>query len=109
MSDVKTIPVKVGGEVDTGFVKERLIWASRPLGLLVLVLWVLHPATGDGAESLHLALMGFLAGTAYGLVLYGAKLKSYLTLKAASHVQTPNRVPSEYYWGSIAKVMYDNS
>lgn len=109
MSEIKTQPVKVKVGAEASFVKERLIWASRPLGLLVLVLWVLHPATGSGADAVHLALMGFLAGTAYGLVLYGRKLRSYATLKADSLTQTPNRVPAEYYWGSIAQVMYDNS
>lgn len=109
MSEIKTPPVKVKIGSDAGFVKERLIWASRPLGLLVLVLWILHPTTAGGTEVVHMALMGFLAGTAYGLVLYGRKLRSYITLKAANHTQTPNRVPAEYYWGSIAQVMYDNS
>lgn len=109
MSEIKTqaVSAKIGG--DTAFVKERLIWASRPLGLLILALWILHPATGIGSDPVHLALMGFLAGTAYGLVLYGRKLRSYVTLKPASLTQTPNRVPAEYYWGSIAQVMYDNS
>ncbi len=109
MSEIKTQPVKVKVGAEASFVKERLIWASRPLGLLVLALWILHPATGNGSDVVHLALMGFLAGTAYGLVLYGRKLRSYTSLKADSLTQTPNRVPAEYYWGSIAQVMYDNS
>lgn len=108
MSEAKTTVVQVKGG-DTSFVKERILWAIKPLGLLVLVLWSVHPATSSAVAPLHLLLMGFLAGTAYGLVLYGRKLRSYLTLRAASQTQMPNRVPQEYYWGSIAQVMFDNS
>jgi len=90
------------------FVKERLIWASKPLGLLLLLVWVFHPATAGRTDYLHMLLLGFLAGTAYGLTLYGAQLRSYVTVRTTSHSKTPNRVPSEYYWGNIESVMYDN-
>jgi len=29
-------------------------------------------------------------------------------VRTTSHSKTPNRVPSEYYWGNIESVMYDN-
>ncbi len=98
----------VAAKGQQGFVKERLIWASKPLGLLFLLLWVLHPATASATDYLHMLLLGFLAGTGYGLVLYGAQLKSYVLVRTTSHTKTPNRVPSEYYWGNIESIMFDN-
>lgn len=88
--------------------KERLIWATRPMGLLAIVLWVLHPTTSSGADPIHLALLGFLAGIFYGLIVYGRQLKGYITLATANTRFRPNRVPEEYYWGNILQTMFDN-
>ncbi len=88
--------------------RERLIWALRPMGLLFLVLWVLHPASAQGGDPIHLALVGFLVGLFYGLIVYGRQLQNYIAKNNKNQRFTPNRVPEEYFWGNIAKTMYDN-
>ncbi|PZP40007.1 MAG: hypothetical protein DI585_02325 [Pseudomonas fluorescens] len=93
----------------SGFVVERLKWASRPMGLLLLVLWVLHPSTANQTDYLHMALVGFLVGVGYGFVVYGSKLRIYMSLSSYSQRFKPNRVPDEYYWGNVAQVMFDNN
>lgn len=107
MANIATV-VGGGDASQSHFVRERLVWASKPMGLLALALWVLHPATASHADYIHMGLVGFLGGTAYGWILYGGRLRSYMALKAVSQSEMPNRVPQEYYWGSIAQVMYDN-
>lgn len=88
--------------------RERLIWAMRPMGFLLLVLWVLHPSSAQGGDPIHLALVGFLVGLFYGLVVYGRQMQNYISSGNSNHRLTPNRVPEEYFWGNIAKTMYDN-
>jgi hypothetical protein len=87
---------------------ERLIWATRPLGLLALVLWILHPSTTQHTDPVHMALLGFLAGIFYGLVVYGKKLQNYIVKNSQNQRFKQNRVPEEYYWGNIAQTMFDN-
>ena len=91
-----------------GLAKERLIWATRPMGFLFLVLWILHPASGRGGDLIHTALIGFLVGLFYGLVVYGRELQNYIMKNGQNNRFTPNRVPEEYFWGNIEKTMYDN-
>ncbi|RYG62142.1 MAG: hypothetical protein EON60_00935 [Alphaproteobacteria bacterium] len=88
--------------------RERLIWATRPLGFLGLALWVLHPSSAQGADPIHLALIGFLVGLFYGMVVYGRQLQNYISHSNGNQRFTPNRVPDEYFWGNIEKIMYDN-
>lgn len=89
--------------------RQRMVWAMRPLGLLVLVLWVLHPSTADRVDHAHMALVGFLFGAVYGLIIYGPLLRQYLVVGQVSERQQSNRVPEEYYWGQIDTVMFDNT
>ncbi|MCA3243735.1 MAG: hypothetical protein INF43_00315 [Alphaproteobacteria bacterium] len=94
---------------EVGLARSRLIWVMKPLGFLVLVLWVLHPGVSDRAEIGTMLLLGFLLGAAYGLVHYGAQLRQYLTLRPLAARQQSNRIPAEYYWGEINQVLYDNN
>ncbi len=94
---------------EVGLARSRLIWVMKPLGLLGLVLWVLHPGVSDRAELGTMLLLGFLLGAAYGLILYGKSLKQYLTLQPLAARQQTNRLPTEYYWGEVAEVMFNNN
>ncbi len=94
---------------EVGLARSRLIWVMKPFGLLGLVLWVLHPSIADRSELGAMLLLGFLFGAAYGLLLYGPRLGHYMTLKPLEPRQQTNRVPTEYYWGEVAQVMYDNN
>jgi hypothetical protein len=87
----------------------RLIWAMKPLGFLLLVLWVLHPAVSDRTELGTTLLLSFLLGALYGLIHYGSQLRQYLTLRALAPRQQSNRIPAEYYWGEISQIMFNNA
>lgn len=89
--------------------RERLIWATRPMGLVLLLLWVLHPLTVDHTDYVRMALLGFLAGTFYGLIVYGQKLREYIFINNISQRHKLNRVPEEYYWGNVIQMMFDNN
>lgn len=94
---------------EVSLARARMVWALRPLGLLVLVLWILHPSTADQPDHAHSALLGFLFGAIYGLVIYGPILTKYFFVTQHDERQQVNRVPEEYYWGQIDKVMFDNN
>lgn len=94
---------------EVGLLRSRLQWVLRPLGALGLVLWVLHPAVADRADVGSMMLTGFLLGALYGLILYGARLKQYLVLKPLGGRLQSNRLPSEYYWGEVAEILFDNT
>ncbi|NBX86303.1 MAG: hypothetical protein EBQ80_03550 [Proteobacteria bacterium] len=87
---------------------ERLIWALKPLGLLVLLLWIGYPATADRPDHSRVALLAFLFGAAYGLVIHGPTLKKYIVLPQTGTRQRTNRVPEDYYWGHVEQTLFDN-
>lgn len=89
------------------FIQDRLLWVVRPLGLVFLVLWVLHPATGKG-DLLHQALVGFLLGLGYGVVVCRETLRKCISLSNVKGQDMPNKVPDTYYWGNITNVLFDN-
>lgn len=93
---------------NTSLAKERLIWASRPMGFLFVMLWLLHPATASHTDYLHMSLIAFLVGIFYGVVVYGGRLRGYLQIVNKNKRHMPNRLPEEYYWGVITKTMYEN-
>jgi hypothetical protein len=93
---------------EVGLLRSRLIWVARPLGALGLLLWVLHPGVADRADHGTMMLLGFLLGALYGLVLYGSRLRQYLMLKPLAGRQQSNRFPTEYYWGEVAQVLFNN-
>lgn len=104
MADAKS-QIALHNPVEISMAKERLIWAMRPLGLLLLVLWVFHPYTADRPDHAQIALLGFLLGAGYGLIVYGRVLRRYINVGAPSVRMQANRVPEEYYWGAIAQTL----
>lgn len=109
MADESQSPqVALHKPVEISLARARLIWATRPLGFVLLVLWVLHPSVAAQPDHARMALLGFLAGATYGLLIYGRSLREYLNVKQINAMQKPNRVPEEYYWGNIVQTLFDN-
>lgn len=106
MSDAPS-PAQQSAETSS-LAAQRLLWATRPMGLLLMVLWVLHPATTANVDYIHLSLIGFLVGLFYGLLIYGKKLRGYIVSNTLNQRLTSNRVPEEYYWGNILQTMFHN-
>lgn len=100
--------VALHNPVEMSLARERLIWATRPIGLLLLVLWVLHPYTADRPVHAQIALLGFLLGAGYGLIVYGRTLRRYINVGTTNSRAQANRVPEEYYWGIIAQTLNAN-
>ena len=105
MSDITSLLSLGSGN---SLARERLIWATRPMGFLFLVLWILHPSTASHTDYVHMSLVGFLAGLFYGCVVYGKKLREYIVDSNRSQRHRKNRVPEEYYWGNVTQVMFIN-
>jgi hypothetical protein len=95
-------------KVEGGLARARLLWALKPMGLLLLVLWVFHPATVDRIDVARVSLLGFLLGAGYGLIVFSRKLQEYTSINQLNDRDKPNRVPQEYYWGNISQTLYDN-
>lgn len=100
-----TSQVALHNPVSISMAKERMLWATRPLGFLLLVLWVLHPYTADRPDHAQIALLGFLLGAGYGLIVYGSLLRGYISVGGGNARTQANRVPEEYYWGVVDRVM----
>ena len=91
-----------------GLARARIIWASKPLGFLCLVLWVLHPAVADQTDYSRTMLIALIWGVLYGLLIYGNVYASFVRLRQQTIRTQPNRFPNEYYWGHIEKVLRSN-
>jgi len=94
--------------VNSNLARSRLIWAIKPLGLVLLVLWICHPATANKLNYTHVSLLGFVCGALYGLAIYGQNLRAHISLNHSNSRLRPNRVPDEYYWGNIVQTLFDN-
>ena len=68
MADVQNtenkLAVDKGSEINR-IVRERSLWALKPLGVLGLILWVFHPSTTHRDVVDHNSLIGFLLGALY--------------------------------------------
>ena len=94
--------------VDAVMVRRRLWWLMKPMGALGLTLWVLHPAVADRPDVTTFALLAFLLGVAYGMVLFGHRFAPYLRFQPLTGRFQANRLPAEYYWGEISQQMFEN-
>jgi hypothetical protein len=108
MAEAQSSPQVIQMDSSAVSVRARLIWASRPLGFLLVAFWVLHPSSTAHADYLHLPLVGFLVGICYGLVMFWEKLRDYIGITTESHRFAVNRMPDEYYWGAISETLFRN-
>lgn len=85
--------------------KKRMLWAIKPILGVIIVVWILHPATATTKNLATMELKGFLAGAIYGLVVYRESMKKFITNQKIKTTDIKNRVPDEYYMGHIEKVL----
>lgn len=85
-------------------VRSRLLWLVKPMGFLGILLWVLSPGTADTPSLQSPILLGFLLGAIYGVVFYAEEFRRHLLFQRDLGRTRRNRVPSEYYFGSVESV-----
>lgn len=86
--------------------RERILWALRPLGALILVLWVVNPDTTAKADLQYETLLGFLFGAIYGIFFHYEALQDMLFAKRQNVRHVKNRLPDEFYWGRKEQVLF---
>ena len=84
---------------------ERVIWLIKPIGLVALVVWSIHPrtATVDVQDNVLIAL---LAGALYALFIKRAVLQTFWSERFNTGRERKNRVPEEFYWGRVKRVLF---
>lgn len=107
MSEIPTLPATNHEELraDSGtLARRRLMWLVRPLGFLAVLLWVLSPGTADRVNLQPQILLGFLLGALYGVLFYAEEFRRQILLQYDLGRERRNRVPEEYYFGSIEQI-----
>mgnify|MGYP000261973798 CR=1 FL=1 len=85
--------------------KRRMLWAIKPILGVVIIVWIVHPATATAQDMTSMELKGFLAGAIYGLIVYREAMKKFWMKQRVKETDIKNRVPDEYYMGHIEKVL----
>lgn len=86
--------------------KERLLWVIKPLGVIILTLWVLNPGVTAQENVQSEALLGFLLGAAFGIFVNYRVLTYYLVTRRENAREQRNRVPDEFYWGKKKETLF---
>jgi len=99
-------------KIDTSYdyhkiAKERLIWVVKPIFIVSIITWTLHPGTTNIANVNNNAKLGFLLGAIFGLFIFRKELTHYLITRRKETTERKNRVPDEYYFGKIKKVLQE--
>jgi len=89
-----------------GIAGERLLWAMRPLGAVMLILWVMNPDTTAKADLQYEILLGFLLGALYGIFYNYGLLTDILMTKRQNVRHVKNRLPDEFYWGKKIDILF---
>ena len=89
--------------------KERSIWLLRPVMAVCVVVWAFHPTTALTENLREHILLGFLLGALFGIVLNLGIYRYYLFTRRLNTTNRHNRVPDEYYFGHVKKVLYDQN
>lgn len=86
--------------------RERSIWLLKPITLVLIVIWCFYPSK-DMMQTLDANVMlGFLLGSVAGIIVKFSDLKYYLYTRRKNTVERKNRMPDEYYYGKIKKVLF---
>lgn len=96
--------------VDTDYqyqkiITERTLWLMKPLAIVCMVMWCMHPATSMPQVLERNVLAGFLVGAFYGIFINRRILRYYLFTRRVQTLEKRNRVPEEYYFGRIREVL----
>ena len=98
-------------KVDKGYeykeiARERSLWLMKPVTLVLIVIWCFYPSK-DMMQSLDSNVMlGFLLGSVAGIIVKFSDLKYYLYTRRKNTENRKNRMPEEYYYGKIKKVLF---
>lgn len=90
----------------SALMKERLLWLTKPLGAVILVLWIMSPSTSAQVALQEETLKGFLFGALYGLFFYNEVLIEMLFTRRHNIRKVKNRLPDEFYWGKKTAVLF---
>ncbi len=86
--------------------KERLIWLIKPLGAVILILFVLSPEISAHPVVQRETLLGFLLGACYGILAHYKVLNYYLFSRKDDTREQKNRLPDEFYWGKKKVILF---
>ena len=86
--------------------RERSLWLLKPTTLVLIVIWCFYPSQ-DMMQALDANVMlGFLLGSVAGIIIKFSDLKYYLYTRRKNNENRKNRMPDEYYFGKIKKVLF---
>lgn len=104
----KTIQTTVDANYNFGKIAtERALWVFRPVALVAMVVWCLHPSTTFHQVVERNIMLGFLFGATYGIVLNRKILHYYLVIRRKEKRSLRNQVPDEYFFGKVIEVLDD--
>ena len=84
---------------------ERFVWLIKPIGLVFLIVWSIHPHTATvGVEDN--VLLAVLMGALYALFIKRETLKLFWAGRFNTGRERKNRVPDEFYWGQVKQVLF---
>jgi hypothetical protein len=89
--------------------KERMLWISKPLGAVFMMVWCVHPSTTMPDVVERNVLLGFLMGALFGLIVNMKVLRYYLITRRHDVMSRRNRMPDEYYFGKIKTILFTKS
>lgn len=85
--------------------KERTLWGIRPVAIICILAWVLHPSTSLEYNVDTNVLLGFLFGSLLGAFIYREQLQTFWTIRLRGK-DAHNRIPDEYYLGQVKEVLF---
>ena len=86
-------------------VRERVLWAGRPIIAAILLMWCILPSTTRPEIVDHNTLVGFMFGIVYGLFVFRSRFLNYIIIRRRETIKRKNRFPDEYYFGKVKEVM----
>lgn len=86
--------------------QERILWLAKPLGGVMLVLWIMSPETTARTDLQSTTLLGFLLGAIYGIFFYHETLRGLLFTERENVRKVKNRLPDEFYWGKKLDTLF---
>jgi len=87
--------------------RERSLWLLKPITLVCIVIWCFYPSVDMMSHLENNVLLGFLLGSVAGVIIKYPELKYYLYTRRKNTVERKNRMPDEYYFGKIKKVLFE--
>ena len=86
--------------------RERSLWLLKPVTLVLIVLWCFYPSKNMMQSLDGNVMLGFLLGSVAGIIIKFPDLKYYLYTRRKNTENRKNRMPDEYYFGKIKKVLF---